>query len=147
MSRASNYHLDADDYVHVVQTTGSPVQGRFDGVDYVFEDGIPSEPIHWKVAHHIFGFRGTDQARLNSLHRLGWLNRMEASVAMDMLKTCVSFQPLELLPRGVVEIRQPRKTEQNVATVPVMPTAGEAPVGTGASEGGLPDPLRKAKGR
>lgn len=140
--KRSLYHLDSEDYVHVIQTTGGPIQGRFDNVDYVFEDGIPSDPVHWRVAHHIFGFRGTEQARINALHRLGWLNRMDTAVAMDMLRQCVKYQPLELLPKGVLEFKRP---ETNEASHPVMPTAGEAkPVGAEASSAAPPDPKRPA---
>lgn len=146
MPPKSVFHLDAEDYVHVIQTTGSPVTGRFDGVDYLFADGIPSEPIHWRVAHHIFGFRGTPEAKMNALHRLGWLNRMEAETALDMLQKCVSYQPLELLPKGVVEFKRPEPERANEASQPVMPTAGEAPpVGSGEAPVAPPDPLRRAK--
>lgn len=155
--KPSAYHLDADDYVHVVQTTGAAIEGFFDGMLYRFEDGIPSDPVHWKVAHHIFGFRGTEQARLNALHRLGWLHRMALEVAMDMLRKCVRYEPLELLPKGVLEFRRP---DSNVDDATVMPTAGHSSnVGTEASSGtsapaatppdpsrkAHPDPLRKAK--
>lgn len=152
MGNKPSYHLDADDYVHVIQTTGSPIQGRFDGVDYLFEDGVPSEPVHWKVAHHIFGYRGTEQARLNAIHRLGWLNRMETAVALDMLRKCVRYEPLELLPKGVLEFkpRGPAGEQSEAESSPVTPTAGEAkPAGSGARGTSAPvappDPLRKAK--
>lgn len=143
--KPSVYHLDQDDYVHVIQTTGSPIQGRFDNVDYVFEDGIPSDPVHWRVAHHIFGFRGTEAARVNAVHRLGWALRMDFNTAMDMLKKCVRFEPLELLPRGVLEFKKPDTN----ADEPVMPTAEPSSVGREApgisASGGPPDPLRRAK--
>lgn len=144
--KRSLYHLDAEDYVRVVQTTGSPVVGRFDNIDYRFEDGIPSDPVHWKVAHHIFGFKATEQGRLNALHRLGWLNRMDLQTALDMLRQCVRYEPLELLPKGVLEFKRPEAGAQDA--VSVMPTAEEPRVGTEAASDIKPplppDPRRKA---
>jgi hypothetical protein len=150
----SVFHLDADDYVYVTQTTGSKIVGRFDGQDYEFEDGISSEPIHWRVANHIFGFKGTETARLNAIHRFGWLNRMDLPTALEMLRKCVHFQPVELLPKGVVEFRRP-EAQNEPSPTPVMPTAGEALVGEGAASSVPPaqspepkraahDPRRKA---
>lgn len=147
MEQRSLYHLDADDYVHVIQTTGSPIKGRFDNVDYEFEDGIPSEPVHWQVAHHIFGFRGTELAKINALHRLGWLNRMDTATALTMLNQCVRYEPLELLPKGVLEFKRNPAPAQDAAPS-VMPTAEENPrVGMEASApipSAPPDPRRKA---
>lgn len=143
-----NYHFNSDDYVHVTQHMGENIIGIYDGVKYVFVDGVPSEPVHWKVAHHVFGYMGTNQARMNALHRLGWLTRMDELTAMNMLKTRVEFQPMDPLPRGVVAFKKPtgEATEPDEA---VTPTNGTAPAGTpeaGHSSQSPVDPFHASRG-
>jgi hypothetical protein len=124
----SKFQFNAEDYVHVITHMGDRVIGIYDGVRYVFEDGEPSEPVHWKVAHHIFGFRGTEQARVNALHRLGWLNRMDELTAMQMLKTRVEFHPMNPFPKGIVAFRKPE-----AAVDPTEPAADVTPTNEGTA--------------
>ena len=63
--------LDLSDYVRVVNNTGKAIKARYDGKDYLFSPGEPTD-VHQVAAAHIFGF-GLDD-KTNAFHRLGWLS-------------------------------------------------------------------------
>jgi hypothetical protein len=62
--------LDLSEYVRVTNHTGAVIKGRYDGTEYVFKIGEPTD-IHNLAATHIFGFGQDDKT--NAFHRLGRL--------------------------------------------------------------------------
>lgn len=62
--------LDLSDYIRVINRTGQRIKAKYDGTDYIFEDGEPTD-VHNLAATHIFGFAVDDKT--NAFHRLGWL--------------------------------------------------------------------------
>lgn len=148
MRKPSKFQFDPDDFVHVVQNLGETISGMYNGETFTFEHGVPSEPVHWKVAHHIFGYMGTEQARLNAVLRRGWATHVDTEVALRLLKSQVQFQPMNPFPKGVIEFR--RQAEQDEAQ-PDTPTVEASPVGPAAPERPAaspapPDPYAEARG-
>jgi hypothetical protein len=62
--------LDLSEYVRVTNRTGATIKGRYDGVDYIFENNEETD-VHHLAAAHIFGFGQDDKT--NAFLRLGWL--------------------------------------------------------------------------
>lgn len=75
--------LDLSEYVRVTNRTGSTIKGRYDGKDYVFRDGDPTD-VHQLAVKHIFGFGDPDKTA--AFHRLGWLNDVTYEAALERLK-------------------------------------------------------------
>lgn len=69
--------LDLSEYIRVTNRTGSVIKGRYDGVEYIFENEKPTD-IHHLAATHIFGYDQKDKT--NAFIRLGWL---AAGLSMD----------------------------------------------------------------
>lgn len=74
--------LDLSEYVRVVNNTESKIRGKFDGKDYEFRIGEPTD-VHQSVAAHIFGFGADDKT--NAFHRLGWFSKGSYEDALEKL--------------------------------------------------------------
>ena len=74
--------LDLSEYIRVVNRSGSTIKARYDGKDYEFKHGDPTD-VHQSAAAHIFGF-GLDD-KMNAFHRLGWLNKGSYEEALEKL--------------------------------------------------------------
>jgi len=134
--------LDLEDYVRVINTTGKPIEGRYDGIDYEFPDAQESREagdqeyvdVHKSVAQHIFGFGLPDQAeppyadRTQCLFRLGWLTQSSDSfkTGLDKLKRGIQFHPVPQFPTSVLEFK--KREDESVARVP-SPTMGQGAAG------------------
>jgi hypothetical protein len=75
--------LDLSEYVRIVNNTGKTIKARYDGKDYIFSNGEPTD-VHQLAAAHIFGF-GLDD-KTNAFHRLGWLVTGDYEQALERLK-------------------------------------------------------------
>ena len=94
--------LDLSEYVRVTNRTGSTIKARYDGKDYLFVDGEPTD-IHNLAAAHIFGV-GVDD-KTPAFHRLGWLNGESYEHAMAKLDD-IEFGDV---PSPAVDIKATRK--------------------------------------
>jgi hypothetical protein len=75
--------LDLSEYIRIVNNTGKTIKARYDGKEYVFNNGEPTD-VHQLAAAHIFGFGQDDKT--NAFHRLGWLATNDQSDALEKLK-------------------------------------------------------------
>lgn len=64
--------FDPSQFVRITNKSDAVVEGRYDGKDYEFRIGEPVD-VTIQAAHHIFGFAGTDQAKVTAFLRLGWM--------------------------------------------------------------------------
>jgi len=74
--------LDLSEYIRVVNKTGKIIKARYDGKEYVFANGEPTD-VHHLAATHIFGFGQDDKT--NAFHRLGWLTDNSYEAAIERL--------------------------------------------------------------
>lgn len=135
-----NLLLNLDDFVRVTQTTGGDIEARYDGVDYLFRDGVAVD-CHKAVATHVFGFglpeESSDprvQDKTPCLLRLGWLTVSgERKSALEALRTHVKFEEIPPFPTvlrltraeentGLVQMKLP--AEESASRVPSSPPLG-----------------------
>jgi hypothetical protein len=158
---ANRLLLNTDDFVRVVQTTGEPIVGRYDGVNYDFPDaqtevnegGLGYRDVHKDVALHIFGFGlpqdvGDDQNRIDkksALLRLGWITGDSSSVAVAMKKLINHVKFLDIPPFPVSTLKFEKPADESVARVP-SPTMGHegGAATTPVSPAALTDPFQQA---
>jgi hypothetical protein len=75
--------LDLSEYIRIVNNSGKTIKARYDGKDYVFANGEPTD-VHHLAAAHIFGFGLEDKT--NAFHRLGWITNNDYESALEKLK-------------------------------------------------------------
>ena len=131
----NNLLLDLSDFVRVVNLSGEPIKGRYDGKNYEFPDGQDGSytDVHRTVAQHILGFMLPDHSdspeqpdKVPVLHRLGWITDSSTfESALRKLKR-VKFLEVPQFPSHIVPIR--RDDAESQARVP------SPSVGDGASE-------------
>jgi hypothetical protein len=133
---ANNLLLDLSDFVRVVNNTGEPIKGRYDGKNYVFPDGADGSytDVHRTVAQHILGFMLPDQSdspeqpdKIPVLHRLGWIKDSTTfESALRKLKQ-VRFLEVPQFPSHIVPFK--RSEAESEGAGPLASSMGE-----GASE-------------
>lgn len=79
------------DHIRVVNRTGEPIAGRFNGVDYLFGHDKPLDvPID--AARHCFGFGQQDKTE--AMHRLGWSKtNHDLPLALERLARVAFMEP------------------------------------------------------
>lgn len=150
--------LNTDDFVRVVQTTGEPIVGRYDGQNYEFPDakaeveqgGQGYRDVHKAVAQHVFGFGlpqdvGDDQTHIDkksALLRLGWITGDSSSVPAAMRKLLAHVRFLDIPPFPVSVLKFDRDDESE----PKVPSAAMGQEGDGSaspvSPAALKDPFQ-----
>jgi hypothetical protein len=84
--------LDTSDYVRVTNNTGMEIVGMYDGKEYLFAVGKPTD-VHVTVAGHIFDFGKKDKT--TCFLRMGWLEGRSYKQALDLL-AAISFEDVTL---------------------------------------------------
>ena len=150
--------LDLNDYVRIVNVSGKDIEGRYDGVDYLFPDAQDARDkgeqdytdVHKSVAQHVFGFGLPDKAdppfadKTQCLFRLGWLHGNDSFAdGIKRLKSAIQFHPVPQFPTSVAQL-VPRA--ESVARVP-SPTMGQGEAGgvPATSPASPADPFPKPK--
>lgn len=131
--------LDLSEYVRVTQRTGTVLKARYDGRDYVFKDGEPTD-IHMLAAKHIFGFGEDDKT--NAFHRLGLLNNMTMEMALEWLND-IEFGDV---PSPAVDIgpRKARRAKQTGSPTPLADAGADDGAGTKPAPPDAPEGDREA---
>jgi hypothetical protein len=80
--------LDTSDYVRVTNNTGVEIVGMYEGKEYLFAVGKPTD-VHVTVAGHIFDFGKKDKT--TCFLRMGWMEGRSYKQAMDFL-SAISFE-------------------------------------------------------
>jgi hypothetical protein len=119
--------LDLSEYIRVINRTGKRIKARYDGKDYIFEDGDATD-VHHLAAAHIFGFGCDDKT--NAFHRLGWLQPgIEMEDALERLKD-IEFIDVPNPATNIKSARKVRTSRTGSATPLASPGADD---GEGAS--------------
>lgn len=116
--------LDLSQYIRVTNRTGIVIKSRYDGTDYIFKDGEPTD-IHEVAARHIFSWGLDDKSQ--ALHRHGFLKSLED------FKTWIDQIDFEEVPSPAVDIKTARKSPKNKRIASPTPLADG-----GAKEGEEP---------
>jgi hypothetical protein len=130
--------LDLSEYVRVINRTGQTIKGRFDGTDFVFKHGEPTD-LHQMAAAHIFCFGNDDKT--NAFHRLGWMNPTEDGKPVTYEQALDRLNKIEFseVPSPVTNIetarRKPGRPPKIGSPTPLAPAGADE--GSG-SEGPLP---------
>ena len=80
--------LDTSDYIRVTNNTDKPIKGRYDGTDYLFQVGAPTD-IHIDAARHIFDFGKPDKTQC--FLRMGWVEKFGGYEAAEEHLAKVAF--------------------------------------------------------
>jgi hypothetical protein len=119
--------LDLSEYVRVTNRTGARIKGRYDGVDYIFENNEETD-VHHLAAAHIFGFGQDDKT--NAFLRLGWLATGNYEEGLERLKD-IKFGDVPS-PASDIQVARGKKTRAPTKTGSPTPLAD---VGAESGEG------------
>jgi len=119
--------LDLSEYVRVTNRTGVTIRGRYDGVDYIFEEGDATD-VHHLAAAHIFGFGQQDKT--NAFLRLGWLTKGSYEEGLERLKD-IQFGDVPS-PAADIQVARGKKSRTTTKTGSPTPLAD---VGAESGEG------------
>jgi hypothetical protein len=101
--------LDLSEYIRVTNNTGKDIRGRYDGKDYLFKNGEPTDVFHL-AARHIFDFGKTDKSQC--FHRLGWLDGKTYEEAEALLQGIV----FDEVPSPALDISPGKKRRSKIST-------------------------------
>jgi hypothetical protein len=149
-------HLfEIEDYLRITNCSEEPIQGRYDGRDYLWEPGEHLD-VHKDVARHIFGFvtpdMGFDAKRVQDLRerafmRLGWMGRSDQTLkmALEKLRQTVVIEPMPI----AQNVKVIRKDNPHLApSIEVTETSAAGGSGAGVGDGGstaVPEVSRRMK--
>lgn len=119
--------IDLSDYIRVTNNTDKDIKGRFDGKEYLFKKGLPTD-VHVNAAEHIFDFGRNDKTR--AFHRLGWLDGNKTYEDAEALLLQVTFEDV---PSPTLDIAPGKKPGRKRTSSPIPLADGGADEGEDSS--------------
>lgn len=120
-------------FVRVTNSTGEDIEGMYDGIPYLFENGKPLD-VPEIVASHCFGYGVADKQAV--LARLGWLStsdkRKEALARLNQ----IAIQEVQMVGQVVDDSEDLAAETADMAPLSIGATSPLASP-DGATDGGL----------
>ena len=110
--------LDTSEYIRITNHTDKDIKGRYDGKDYLFKVGAPTD-VHVTAAAHIFDFGRSDKTQC--FLRFGWIEKFGGYDEAEAHLAKISF---EEVPQPTVDISPTKRGRPKVSKPTPLVNAG-----------------------
>jgi hypothetical protein len=110
--------LDTTEYIRVINNAGFDIKGRYDGVDYLFKVGVPTD-VHVTIAKHVFDFGKTDKT--TCFLRFGWVEKFGSYEAAEDVLNKITFDEV---PQPAVDISPAKRGRPRISKPTPLVNAG-----------------------